>query len=58
MHFSRYVNLFRVDAATELLQHTDLPITEIALQSGFQSIRNFNRVFLEITGKTPSRQFK
>ena len=58
MHFSRYVNLFRVDAATELLQHTDLPITEIALQSGFQSIRNFNRVFLNVTGQPPSRQFK
>lgn len=58
MHFSRYVNLYRVDAATNLLQHTDLPVSEIALQSGFQSIRSFNRVFLEVTGKTPSSFFR
>lgn len=58
MHFSQYVNLFRVDAASELLQHTDLPIAEIAMKSGFQTIRNFNRVFLDITGKPPSRQFR
>jgi len=54
MHFSRYVNLFRVDAATELLQHTDLSITEIAMKSGFRSLRNFNRVFKDITGTTPA----
>lgn len=53
LHFSKYVNLYRVDMATYLLLHTDLPITEIALQSGFQSIRSFNRVYLELTGKTP-----
>ncbi len=58
MHFSQYVNLYRVDAATELLQHSDLSITEIATQSGFQSIRSFNRVFLEITGKKPSQFFQ
>ena len=57
MHFSKYVNLFRVDAATTLLQHTDLSISDIAMQSGFQSIRSFNRVFLEVTGKTPSSFF-
>ena len=55
MHFSRYVNWYRVDAATELLHNTDLSITEIALRSGFQSIRSFNRVYLELTGTVPSR---
>ena len=55
MHFSRYVNWYRVDAATELLHNTDLSITEIALRSGFQSIRSFNRVYLDLTGQRPSR---
>lgn len=55
MNFSKYVNLFRVDAASELLQDSELSVTEIALASGFQSIRTFNRVFLEVTGKTPGR---
>jgi len=58
MHFSRYVNLYRVDAATELMQHTDLTVTEIALMSGFQSIRSFNRVYREITGRTPKTAFE
>lgn len=54
MHFSRYVNWYRVDAATELLRNTDLPVTEIAARSGFQSLRSFNRVYLELTGTTPT----
>ncbi|MBE7087297.1 MAG: helix-turn-helix domain-containing protein [Clostridiales bacterium] len=56
MNFSKYINTLRVDFASELLQNTDMSITEIALESGFQSIRNFNRVFCEVTGKTP-REF-
>ena len=58
MHFSRYVNLYRVDAAAELMQDTDLPITEIALKSGFQSIRSFNRVYREVTGRTPRAEIR
>ena len=58
IHFSRYVNLYRVDAAAALLQNSGLSLTQIAGESGFQSIRSFNRVFLEITGKTPSQYLK
>jgi len=58
MHFSRYVNWYRVNAATELLKTSELSIAEIALESGFQSIRNFNRVFLELTGTTPTTSAK
>lgn len=53
MNFAQYVNLYRVSTAETLLRNTDLSITEIAAQSGFQSIRNFNRVYLECTGHTP-----
>ena len=53
MHFSAYVNLFRVDHAIALLQNTDLLVSEVSMESGFQSIRSFNRVFQEITGKSP-----
>ena len=28
------------------------------MKSGFQSIRNFNRVYLEFTGNTPSEEIK
>ena len=58
MHFSHYVNLYRVDAATQLLQQGDLSIAEVAFESGFGSVRTFNRVFLEITGKKPGKYFE
>ena len=55
MHFSRFVGWYRVDRARTLLQSTDLPITEVALRSGFQSTRSFNRVYRELTGLTPTQ---
>lgn len=54
MHFSQYVNWCRVYTAIHLLNHTDLSVTEVALQSGFQSIRNFNRVYRDLIGHTPT----
>ena len=53
IHFSQYINRLRVEAATELIRGTDRSLSEIAMECGFGSIRNFNRVFLELTGKTP-----
>jgi AraC-like DNA-binding protein len=58
MNFSQFVNWYRVDAATELLRNTDLSVTEIAARSGFQSLRTFNRVYLNLTGVTPSGHLK
>lgn len=54
MHFSKYVNLYRLDTACMLFQHTDLSVSEVAMQSGFQSLRTFNRAFRDFTGKSPS----
>ena len=53
LSFSQIVNQYRVEAATELLRNTDLSISDIAFESGFQSIRTFNRVYSELTGRTP-----
>lgn len=58
MHFSRYVNQFRVDAAAVLLRETNLSMAEIAMRSGFQSIRSFNHTFRDITGETPSAMLR
>ena len=44
--FSDYTNDIRIAHACELLIETDKPISEIALQSGFESLSYFNRVFL------------
>lgn len=57
MNFSKFVNSLRIDYATELMQYSNLTIAEIALESGFQSVRTFNRIFLNLTGKTPSEYY-
>ena len=49
----QYINSLRMNDATRLLTQTDLPITQIASELGFGSIRNFNRVFLEHLGTSP-----
>lgn len=54
MTFTQYINRVRVEKAVEILRHEpDLPITEISNRCGFDTIRNFNRVFKSITGYTP-----
>ncbi|OLP43390.1 bifunctional transcriptional activator/DNA repair enzyme AdaA [Rhizobium oryziradicis] len=44
----------RVQRAKRLLTETNLPITDIALQSGFTSLRRFNAVFLEVYKRPPT----
>jgi AraC family transcriptional regulator of adaptative response / DNA-3-methyladenine glycosylase II len=40
--------------ARKLLQETDLPILDVALSSGFQSLRSFNALFLARYGLPPT----
>lgn len=44
----------RVQRAKCLLTETDLPVTQIALLSGFGSLRRFNAVFQEIYRRPPT----
>lgn len=44
----------RVQRAKRLLTGTDIPITEIALQAGFGSVRRFNAVFQEVYKRPPT----
>lgn len=46
----------RVHFARTLLDSTDLPITRVALASGFRSIRAFNDAFRKSFGESPSRR--
>lgn len=55
--FYDYLSLRRLKAAEVLLLNPTLPITEIALQSGFSSISTFNRVFKKYKECTPT-EFK
>jgi AraC-like DNA-binding protein len=49
-----YINQIRINEAIRLLRETHLNISEIAYKVGFNSPSNFNRVFKNLTGKTPS----
>ena len=42
---SQYVTYLRLKHAKQLLQDTDIPVTEIAMQSGYQNISYFIRSF-------------
>ena len=44
----------RIGRAKRLLSDTTLPITQIAFQAGFGSVRRFNAVFLRLYGRPPS----
>src|SRR4249920_3888715 len=44
----------RVQRAKRLLDETSLPMSEIAMQAGFGSLRRFNSLFAEIYGRPPT----
>lgn len=52
--FYDYLTYRRLKVAESLLIDPELSITEVALQSGFQSISTFNRVFKQAKSCTPS----
>ena len=51
------MNEHRLNYVVTLLEYTDMPITDICLEAGFQSKRTFNRAFQEKYRKTP-REYK
>ena len=53
MTFTQYLNTVRIAAAIEKLKEGNLSVTEISASCGFNTIRNFNRVFKSFTGYTP-----
>lgn len=50
----RYLLTRRIERAAALLRDTDLPIIEIAFQTGWNSLGTFGRTFRDITGESPS----
>lgn len=50
----RYLLSRRIERASALLRDTDLPIIEIAAQTGWNSLGTFGRIFRDITGESPS----
>jgi len=50
----RYLLTRRIERAVALLRDTQLPIIDIAFQTGWQSLGSFGRVFRDITGESPT----
>lgn len=55
MTFTRYLNMIRISFAVEGIKRGEQTVTEISQSCGFNTIRNFNRVFKEYTGYTPGQ---
>jgi AraC family transcriptional regulator, regulatory protein of adaptative response / DNA-3-methyladenine glycosylase II len=51
----QYLQTRRLLTAKQLLADTDLAITQVALASGYSSLRRFNAAFLEHYGLSPTR---
>ena len=54
-NFKTILNQYRFEYAITLLRETDKPIADIAAESGFQSLRTFNRVSDEMYHATPNQ---
>lgn len=48
-----YINEYRVKQARRMLEETNLPVTEICLECGFNNLGNFLREFRRHAGTTP-----
>ncbi|MBO9613258.1 MAG: helix-turn-helix domain-containing protein [Dyadobacter sp.] len=51
--FSDFLNEVRIGFACKLLQQSDLPVTQIALECGYTNISYFNRCFKKINKMSP-----
>ena len=51
--FSDFLNEVRIGFACKLLQQSDLPVTQIALECGYSNISYFNRCFKKINKISP-----
>ena len=55
---SQYVTYLRLEHAKQLLQDTDIPVTDVAMQSGYQNVSYFIRSFKKTYGVSPLKYRK
>jgi transcriptional regulator GlxA family with amidase domain len=53
--FTKLVNEYRVVHATKLLFESQMSITDICYECGFNNFSHFNKLFKEFTGKSASK---
>lgn len=58
VNFVSYVTERKIEKAKELLENTDLPILNIALELNYKEANYFSKVFRKVTGMSPSEYRK
>jgi AraC-like DNA-binding protein len=53
-NISKVINEYRIQHAKQAILSSDETITQVFMNSGFQTKSNFNREFARIVGMTPS----
>jgi len=57
--FTAYLARVRIERVKELLlRNPNLRVSEIAFETGFQSLTHFNRLFVKLTGESPTKYRK
>lgn len=56
--FRTYINQLRVNEARELLEKSNYKISEIMYACGFKNQSSFNRIFMNVCGKSPKEYRK
>ena len=55
---SSYINIYRINRSIELMQETDLTLTEIALAVGFSNAQHYSKTFINTINEPPSQYRK
>ena len=50
---TQYINQIRLGQAVQMLMHTDVSVTDIAMEVGFENISYFIRLFARTYQETP-----
>ncbi|MGN1249678.1 MAG: helix-turn-helix domain-containing protein, partial [Candidatus Spyradocola sp.] len=51
----QYIKLLRLSYARELMETTDLPVTDVAVKCGFADVNNFIRAFRQTYSVPPGK---
>ncbi len=55
MGINQYINISRIMAAKEMLNNTDMSVTEVAYECGFNDSNYFSLMFKKLTGISPKK---
>ena len=55
INFRSFVNQYRFECAQNLILDKNLNMTQVAMESGFGSIRNFNRIYKALSNTPPKK---